>query len=262
MGTTPLFKITHLDVVLQLNGLQELGLPLVGPGGGLAESVVMSYANRAESAVASNIPEMYRQMLREVRGEIVVEAAYKGQKTFVCGMRPVLENSLDLYVDYNMPTNDRMGDPASRGFVVNAVVRTSDGPFGSDGRTPYSFRSVYDKLPEDKFTLAPATGEVTLTFELLPGQRVFADYRHDGMAECHNLKDIAIRLAAANLGGTLAGITDSARNALVAMEQNAMELLAALMRGDAGVDMLDQLKLVDETRQPYRTPRRSSMIYM
>lgn len=264
MGTTEILQIEATDTMLQLNGLQDIGLPMIGTNYGAAEAVVDSFNRRAESVVLSNIPEMYRQMTREIRGEIVVEMAYDGQDTMVCGLFPVVEDTLDLYVDFGRSGSD---SPIGGGYggalpAVNAVtVATSN--YGSNGRIPYTFRQAYDKLPRANYTVDTATGTVTLVdFTLRGGQKVYADYKHTGMAKCHNLRDITIMLAAANFGNSLSGISESARDFLVAQQQTAMNQLYALMRGEGGIDLLDQLKLVDETRQPYRTPRKGFSFWM
>lgn len=257
MGVTEILQIDAADTMLQLNGLQDIGLPLLGIDYGAAESVVDSFNNRAEAVVLSTIPEIYRQMTREVRGEIVVEMAYPGQSVFVLGLTPVITDSVALYVDYGKPGYAGGGLPS-----VN-VVSTSGTSYGSHGDTPYTFRSIFDRLPADRYTVNTDSGEVTLIgYPLSAGQKVYADYQHKGMARCHNLRDIAIRLAAANFGNSLAGITDSARDFLMQLQETAMNQLYALLRGEGGIDLLDQLKLVDETRQPYRIPRRGYSVWM
>lgn len=262
MGTTSILQITDTDVMIQLNGLQDIGLPLVGGGYGAAESVVMGYANRAEAVVLSTIPEMYRQMTREIKGETVVEMAYSGQTTFTLGLFPVVTGSLALYLDFGQATSGF--DQSFSNLPAVNRYSTGGGAYGTQGRIPYSFRDVYDRMASTKYSVDNATGVVTLLdgYTLRGGSKLYADYQHEGMSRCHNLRDIAIRLAAANFGTSLAGITDGARDFLMQLESNAMNQLYALMRGEAGIDMLDQIKLVDETRQGGKIPRRGFSLFM
>jgi len=268
MSQTDILQISTDDVMIQLNGLQEIGLPLIGGAYGASDSVVLSYAKRAEAVTLSTIPEMYRVMTREIAGEIVVEAAYDGQTTFVLGLTPVVEGSLALYVDFGRSASEGAGLQTGGTYSslpsVNRVVVSDVGGYGSAGSTPYSFRTIYDRLPTDKFSLDKDAGVVTLIngYTLRGGSKVYADYKHTAMGKCENLKDIAIRLAASNFGTSLAGITDGAREFLMQMQRQALEQLYAIMRGEAGVDMLDQVKLVDETRQVGKIPRRGFSVFM
>lgn len=261
MGVTEILQIAATDTMLQLNGLQDIGLPLIGTNYGASEVVVDSFNKRAEAVVLSTIPEMYRQMTREVRGEIVVEMAYDGQTQFVLGLTPIVDGSVALYVDFGKPASSGGGGTSLP--AVN-IVSTSGAGYGSRGSTPYTFRQIYDRLPTDKYEVDYETGTVTLIdgYTLRGGQKVYADYGHRGMHKCHNLRDIAIRLAAANFGSSLSGISESAREYLMSLEQTAMNQLYAILRGEGGIDLLDQLKLVDETRQPYRIPRRGFSLWM
>src|SRR5690606_14196784 len=116
MGVTEILKIAATDTMLQLNGLQDIGLPLIGANYGASESVVDSFNQRAEAVVLSTIPEIYRRMTREIRGEIVVEMAYTGQKSFVCGLTPLVPDTVALYVDFGR--SPRSGSVSTSGMPV------------------------------------------------------------------------------------------------------------------------------------------------
>jgi hypothetical protein len=257
MDYTPILKITDTDVVTELNALGDIGLPRSGGQFGIAKNVIMSFALRGESITLSNIPEMYRQMTREVRGEIVVESAYGGQNSLSLGLSPVVENSVALYVDFGEPSY--RGNTSSIG-AINIV--TDSGGFGSNGRTPYTFRTWADRLPQDNYAVDLETGVVTLNEALKVGSKVYADYKHEGMHKCANLRDIAIQIAAARLAQSLATLTEQSAALLRNMKEDAEASLMSLMSGTGGIDLLDNLKLVDETRQGSRIPRKGFALFM
>jgi hypothetical protein len=263
VSTTELFQIAEAEVVAELNPLSVDGLLELDGTEGVPSSIVASHANRAEAVVASGVPEIYRELLREVRGEIVVQEATAGQVTLQLGLYPVVEGSLVLYVDFGK--GSRASSVNSAGDLAGVTLLNGASPNnGQAGYTAYRYRTINDRLATTQYSLAKTTGVVTLIndFKLGLGQTVHADYKHTALTRCYNLRDIAVKMAAASLGKSLPDIASQAWDNLERMESRADAMLSSIMEGRAGVDLLDNLKLADETRtDQHQTGKQPSLLF-
>lgn len=128
-----------------------------------AEEVILD----ATAKVLARLPARERGLMRRVDGEVAVRAARAGQTTFRCGLAPVVEGSLLIYL----------------GEMVAAW----------DERTPEM------ALGDDERTVNWTSGEVTLAQGLEAGTRVVVEYEHAAAASFRELRDCVCTLAAVEI---------------------------------------------------------------
>lgn len=249
MSTTELFQITEAEVVAELNPLSVDGLIELDGTDGVPSSIVFSHLQRKESLFADGMPEIYRAMLREVRGEILVQEATAGQTALQTGLYPIVTGTLALYLDFGKGRGSDAGVINTAQSLEGVTLLNGQGiSNGSGGYTAYRYRTIRDRMPTDSYTVALTTGVITLSTALQLGQTVHADYKHTGLDRAYGLRDIVIKMAAASLGKSLPFVADNAFEQLDKMESMAIAQLLALQEGRSGVDLFDNLRLADETR--------------
>lgn len=217
--------ITTTDVAGVLNPTSDADRFSVGTGlnqypSSKLESIIAAW----DDYVCSRLPEKYRRYLSEMYGEIVCEYATADQASITLGLVPVVSGSVVLYKNW---------------------PRT----------VCYSSRNRGDALDSADYTVALETGVVTLTDALNEGDWVYADYGHTAFSGCLYLRRVAMLLIQADLTRQLGGFGDKDARA-AELERQAYSDLDRLKRGDAGLNLIDRLKLVAE----YETRNDSGMI--
>lgn len=172
-----------------------------------------------EDRVLSLLPSRHRDLMRRVEGEILTKCAREGQTTLRVSLRPLVAETLALYVDF----------PETRS---------------------YQERRHTDALDADGFSAALDTGIVLLTTPLREGQRVFADYEHAAASSFRWLRECVIALAAAEISRMYAYFrTADGFERFEAWERSALDHLKSMQKMQRpGVAELERIALATELR--------------
>ena len=238
---TPVFGLTPADVKKRLNPLNELHgfnyATVATDDTPIAEAEVYDALLTYEDRVLSEIPERYRQLLRHIDGEILTDYAAQDEYQFTLSMFPA--TNLKLYCDYG------------RRWGAALVGRyTADDRVGQNQQTrPWSDRTANDVLAPANYSVTLATGVITLNPKLSLGQSLYAEYDHAGASTVRSLRHIVLLFAAADIAGTLPMTAER----IEIYRDWRIEARANLKRisggdGAGGIDQLDKIKLVHETR--------------
>lgn len=224
---TPIFKIIPAELQEKINPTNSAGYFQVGSKPGqMPSALIEKELLNQESRVLSSIPEKWRKMTDEIQGLIAVRYAYSGQITFT----PPLAISGEFKVFINYP-----------GLFGNGMK-----VFGNTQK-PY-----FNRLKSDATvcTYDSLTNTVTLPYALAEGDHVIIDFRHDGMADCRELRMCVIELAAAETLRSYPTMSENISDKVSSWELNAYTFLKRLWNADnnykTGVFFFDQMKLVDE----------------
>lgn len=252
---TNLLEITTDDVESELNPMGLSLLTQIGEGG-ISEAKAMDVIERKVALVLSSVPETYRRCFRRIDGEKVVRDASAGQRTFRLGLYPVVEGSVQLFVDYFQNTRSvAVNVGGLDGLAINSSTGARNPDFGQPGDRPYRSRCRQDALPSSAYTVDWETGEVTLATGLTINSTVHADYEHTAMGRCHMLRDIALALIVAKMREILL-VPGGASDEIEREERRATAILMSIQEGTAGIDFFDELQLETETRNFERTPQK------
>ncbi len=209
-----LFGLTGSDLQAKLVPSNAEFTFEVGVGKDLEEDRAVDILNMAEDLVLMRLPQRYQSLLTYVEGEVLTSHASEGQTALQCGLFPVTDGTLKLYVD----------------FPLNSV--------GWDARD--------DSLALDaaEFSLAADTGVITLTKGLSKGRCVVAEYAHTGAREALGLREAALTLAAVEVSRQFAFFSSvDGVERFTDWENTTFQSLNRLQ----SVPVLDKLRLIHET---------------
>ena len=236
LTATPLFGLTAEHIKTRANPLNDPNLMQYDDDStAITSAELYDQALESEQMVASFLPEKYRALLRSVTGEIVVADAVEGQTLFRLSLRPVLAadnpdagaSGPAFYLDFG-----RLGS-ASHGVPL------------------YRARAREDRMPATAYTLVPATGVVTLATPLAQGQTIHADYRHGHAPLIKSLAGIIRDHAVASLFVRYPSLNDKGVEAADRMERSVKTRIDSFFGIDgtvSGIDVFDEIRLIDETR--------------
>lgn len=209
-----LFALSGTDLQKKLQPVNGNQTFLIGDGGDLTTAEAEEILNIAEDRVLMRLHPRYRQLLREVDGEILVRSAQGGESVFVTGIAPVSDVKLWL----NFP-RERMWESRSTDLAMASVTYSVDA----------------------------TTGTITLAAALVKGDRLFATYKHTGANKVLGLRDSALTLAAVEVSRRFAFFRDGQEaDAFGDWESSTYQDLNNLK----GVDLLDRLELVRGETEP------------
>ena len=160
--------------------------------------------NRSVREVASSLNQNSFRNLTEPDLELVERRASAGQTTVTLGLNAVTANSWPLVAN---KTHIWVGPPQA--FAARPVLATDPfaQPFGSGYQTAgYSLMGPLVELASSQFSVAVATGVITLTTALTVYQLVYASYTVDVNVAAYSvpsLAEIAVLGAGAELGARL-----------------------------------------------------------
>lgn len=211
------FGVTVERLVRRLSPKGNQNSFVIGNASGqVPEATVLEKIQAKDEYVASRAPARYRTVIAgNMVGEILVEFAAASQPTATLGLKPVVAGTLVLYKNY-----------------------CKSRPYENRKRECDAMTSGYD--------LAEDTGVVTFDPVLSKGDRVYADYRHTGMADCLMLGDIVIGLAAAEMLDDMPSADPRLIDRIEKLERQAYGDLDRLRRSESGIIMIDKIKRVDE----------------
>lgn len=215
--TTKYLGIVPADIESELNPLGDENLFEIGYGDDMyPPEEAERRAAYWDDYVMSRLPEKYRRMGTQCNGERLVDYAKPGQTDIVLGLVPAVEDSVVLY----------------KNFMAHAI--------------DYRLRSPSYALPSSEYLVNGATGEITLASPLQSGDSIIADYKHQAMSQCLYLKKIALNLIKADILEQLASRFGNAGDRADEFKRQAYGDLERLKRGECGIQVFDELKLVDE----------------
>ncbi len=249
-----IFGVTAAQVAAKMNSLGEALLVTLDVTGGPGTAAVQGIADELADRVVSAIPEKYRRMLRRVEGEVLIADASGGETSASLSLAPV--SDADVWLNPlagatglgDRPGYSSLDYPGGAdGMAMLAWGREHGGPL------PYSARSRASCLLADvDYSLDSESGALTLVRALSAGDMLVADYSHTGASSCLALVNLTLNLAVAELAQDLPW-TDPARRVEFVRERRelAREHFRGMWGADGsnfGVDPLDRLRLVEETR--------------
>jgi hypothetical protein len=203
------------DVAKFLNPTNNANRFIIGEDEGqIPAATVETHLAWADDYVISRLPEKYRRHVEEVLGEIIVPFATAGQATAKLGLLPLTEDSVRLYLNWPATIN-------------------------------YSNRSPSEAMSADAYSVNLTTGAVALATPLSRGDIVIADYGHSAFKDCLYLRKIALLFVQAQLVRDLGAFADRESRA-EGIERQAYTDLDRLKTGQAGIQMIDRLKLMAE----------------
>jgi hypothetical protein len=209
-----LLQISAKDIQDEQNPKGDPNLLIIGDGDDdYPESRALSLRDQWVDYVQCRTPERYRKMFSTIEGEIIVDYALEGQRTAKLGLTPVNVSSVFLYYNffrnYQRPYGSRDKSEAMSGFAVTEA------------------------------------GTITFATALRKGDIVIADYSHGATAGCLYLKRIALLFITASILDDLPGMSRDEVRAET-MRRQAFGDLDRLKRGEAGLPLFDELRLVAE----------------
>lgn len=232
-------QLTAADVKRRENPQDIDGLFTYGDSESISEAYLDEIIAEQEDVVISGLPEGYAELARgEVTGEILTQEAVGTQlSTLQLSLFPVVTGSVVLYVDY--------------GGALYGDAGTF--PSYNPNKRPYSDRKLADRYDTDNYTVNLTTGAVTLSPALTEGQSVYADYRHTATQKAKMLRHVCLVLISAEIYQTFPNYNVQQQD-VRQMREAALAMLGGLY-GDgkpSGIQLFDQVKLVDETRKSER----------
>lgn len=235
---TELLQLTAAMLKKKINPLNESGL--WGYGDDFSESDVDQILAEQEDLFVSSIPERYRSRLRRIEGEKIVVDATNGQATANLGLVPAVTGTVELYLNWG------------QGSSYNSAAY----PTAGGGERPYSTRQRIEQMQATAYTVSAETGLVTFTPTLSAGFTVFADYNHEAAYKWKAARYIVLTKAAIVVQRDFPTSADSYERVRTLLQDMAEDLKLAmndLWGADgrfAGIDLIDKLILVEETRTP------------
>lgn len=223
MTATPIFALTAEDVQRKLN---PLGLPhlfavvdVIQPGESDAQILrddVDDVLLEREDYVCSRLPERYRRLLRHVDGEVLTPHAIGGEATATLALTPT-EGTVRLYRNYRV------------------------------GR-PWRDRNPHDTMEASEYAVDGRV--VTLSTAMANGERLYAEYDHAAAGGCRTLRTLVLNMACAEWARRLPLPGQEFERYRDWETQAYSDLKRMQQAGDGrlGVDMFDNLSLVDEIR--------------
>lgn len=218
---TPVFGLTAPDLQNKIQPkADEQSFLISDEDGDMTEARAEEILAEAEDRVLMRIPSRYRQLCRQVDGEILVRKAAGGEASIRTGLAPIQAGTLRLWK--NFPT-DRLWLARDPGMV--------------------------QLLPTSAYAVDEEEGEITLTTPLVRGDRLWGEYGHQAGSTILGLRGIALTLAAVEVSRQFAFFRDeNGAEAFENWERTAYGDLQNLK----GVDVLDRLELVTNETDPER----------
>lgn len=199
---------------------------LISNDGDLAEAEAGAIIANAEDRLLMRLPHRYRQLLREVDGEIVVGQAEGGETALQCSLFPLVGGTVRVWK--NFPSESL-----------------------------WSQRKPSQALLVTLWSVNLTTGVVTLSQPLAAGDSVFVEYRHQGAEKVLVLRDMALALAAVEVARRFAFFRDGEGFDRFEGWERAVYTDLENMQC---VDVLDRIQLVRLDTEPDNFYRRVLML--
>lgn len=218
--TTPVFGLTADE--LQSKIAPHGGAFRFTIGSGSSDSMTEDEADEilmmAEEQVLDRLDHRYRDLLSAVDGEYVVLSASGGETEVVLGLKPVVDGSVKIYVNY------------------------------FDENRGWNRRNSTHALPVSDYSVNTTTGVVTLGTPLSEDDTVIAEYEHTAGHGMRGLRENVKAIAAAEVARRQAYFqTAEGWDRFDAWETSAWQNVNRM----AGIGVIDKLKLVEETENPF-----------
>jgi len=207
-----LLNITTSDLNSSINPTNNPNYILVGSGASnFPTARATEIIDNWDSYVCSRLPEKYRRMLTKVEGEILVTYATNNLTTVTTGLKPI--SNLMIYPNYSKNWKNR--------FPI-------------------------DTLDTDDYSYVALTGVITFDTALVDGTSIICEYNHTNTTTCNYLRRIAICLAHSQILEEMPTFTAGMVTRIQDLRQQAYGDLDRLRKGESGLQMFDQLLLIEE----------------
>jgi hypothetical protein len=224
-----IFGLVPADLRKVLNPLDQDEL-FGGDNSDVVDADVQVQLDTQSDYIQSRIPEKYRPLLSHIGGEILTKCAPVGTTTLITGLTPV--TNVKLYRNFPSPSL------SLNSSSYPGVVRLDSGNF------LWKDRNVEFQMPSTEYSVTSA-GVITFTPALGRGDSVVAEYDHTATASCLMLRLMALRLTAVEYARMLPYISVEPWERQVHVD---IKRMYDPSDGRLGIQMIDQLNLVEETR--------------
>jgi hypothetical protein len=244
---TSILKLTAADVAAKINPLSHAGYFTIGSQAGQVPTDIVDSALAEQEAIAlSSIPEKYRKITNHFDGLILLRFAVGGETTLTCPVAPTAGTIL-LFRNFPGPFGRGMtqfyGQPGTN-YYISAAVSTAD------RQIPYSERNADDAMTETTdWTLDEDGVTINLVTAATRGDHYIADYDHDGMGDCQELRGVVLTLTAVEMLRRFPNLSENISDKISGWSTDAQLYLRRMWGGSeykTGIQFFDRLDLVAE----------------